>query len=405
MNVNKTVIGDVCDFVGGSQPPKSNFISEYKEGYIRFIQTRDYKTDSFLTYIPISIARRFCNRHDIMIGRYGPPIFQILRGIEGAYNVALMKAVPNPNIINDYLFYLLKQEAIFKYVDGLSLRTGGQTGVDIDSLNQYPILLPDLPYQQCVVDVLKSLDDKIAVNNRINSDFDAIAKTIYDYWFVQFDFPDKNGNPYKSSGGKMVWNEKLKREIPDEWKVKSLSEITSISNDSINPFDFPEKDFKHYSIPAFDESGTFKIEKGSEIKSNKFVIKFTDVLVSKLNPWFNRVIYSTEDADLISSTEFVVWRTKNIAIKNYMYMIARDASFSKYCTQSASGTSHSHKRVNPTVMMKYQIVFNDEIAEKFGLTLGSTIKMYAKNQVENNNLLALRDWLLPMLMNGQVKVK
>lgn len=221
---------------------------------------------------------------------------------------------------------------------------------------------------------------------------------------MQFDFPDKNGQPYKTTGGKMVWNKELKREIPVGWNIKNLSEITSVSSESINPFDFPEKDFKHYSIPAFDESGSFKIEKGNEIKSNKFLIKDTDILVSKLNPWFNRVIYSTDNADLISSTEFVVWRTKNTAIKNYMYMIARDASFITYCAQSASGTSHSHKRVNPTVMMKYQIVFNEEIAERFGLALGSTIKLYAKNQVENTNLSELRDWLLPMLMNGQVKV-
>ena len=85
-------------------------------------------------------------------------------------------------------------------------------------------------------------------------------------------------------------------------------------------------------------------------------------------------------------------------------MIARDASFVTYCIQSASGTSNSHKRINPTVMMKYQIVYDDEIARLFGITLGSSIKMLAKNQLENQQLTSLRDWLLPMLMNGQVRV-
>ena len=115
----------------------------------------------------------------------------------------------------------------------------------------------------------------------------------------------------------MVWNEELKREIPETWEVKPLSEITAVSNESVNPMDFPDKEFKYYSIPGFDESGTFKNEKGFEIKSNKYSIKSTDVLVSKLNPWFSRVIYATDDSDLISSTEFVVWRTDNFAIKNY----------------------------------------------------------------------------------------
>ena len=230
-----------------------------------------------------------------------------------------------------------------------------------------------------------------------------MAKTLYDYWFVQFDFPDKNGKPYKSSGGKMVWNEELKREIPGGWGVKNLSHITDVSNEQLNPMETPDKDFKHYSIPAFDTSGTYKIEKGVEIRSNKFIVLETDLLVSKLNPWFSRVIYATDDSDLISSTEFVVWRTKNNATKNYMYMIARDASFVTFCTQNASGTSNSHKRINPTVMMKYQIVYNEAIANLFGNTIDPTIKMYAKNQIENNNLSELRDWLLPMLMNGQVK--
>lgn len=123
MNFERLKIKDVCDFVGGSQPPKKVFVSDPMDGYIRLIQTRDYKTDNYKTYIPKEQARRFCSKTDIMIGRYGPPIFQILRGLEGAYNVALMKAVPKDKIHNDYLYYILKQEALFEYVDSLSKRT------------------------------------------------------------------------------------------------------------------------------------------------------------------------------------------------------------------------------------------------------------------------------------------
>jgi type I restriction enzyme S subunit len=202
----------------------------------------------------------------------------------------------------------------------------------------------------------------------------------------------------------MVWNEELKREVPEGWEVKPLSKITAVSKESVNPMDFPEKEFNYYSIPGFDESRTYKIEKGCEIYSNKYSVKSTDVPVSKLNPWFSRVIYATDDSDLISSTEFVVWRTKNLAIKNYLYLIARDASFITFCTKSASGTSNSHKRVNPTVMMKYKFFFNETIATLLGNTLAPFLKMLAKNKVENKKLTELRDWLLPMLMNGQVKV-
>ncbi|PKN89438.1 MAG: restriction endonuclease subunit S [Deltaproteobacteria bacterium HGW-Deltaproteobacteria-1] len=280
-----------------------------------------------------------------------------------------------------------------------------QDNINIDYLTALNFRIPKKKYQDKIVAVLYALDSKIEFNNRINAALEAMAKTLYDFWFVQFDFPDKNGMPYKSSGGKMVWHAELKREIPEGWEVKSLNELTEVSNEQVNPIAIPDKEYKHYSIPAFDACGSYKSEKGIDILSNKFKIRKTDVLVSKLNPWFSRVIYATDESDLISSTEFVVWREKNIGKKNYLFMIARDASFVTYCTQSAAGTSNSHKRVTPKVMMKYRVVYNEQVAESFGIILGSTIKMYAKNQIETNNLSELRDWLLPMLMNGQVKVK
>jgi len=299
-----------------------------------------------------------------------------------------------------YNLYFFENE-IQSFMDGST----GQGELDKVRLFNIQVPIPlDSQTQKQVAITLYKIDSQIELNNCINTELESMAKTIFDYWFVQFDFPDKNGKPYKTSGGKMVQSEELNRSIPEGWEVKYLSEITDISTESLNPINTPHKEFKHYSIPAFDESGTYKIEKGQEIKSSKFTVKDTDLLVSKLNPRFSRVIYSTDDDDLICSTEFVVWRTEDIASKNYMYMIARDASFVTYCSQSASGTSNSHKRVNPTVMMKYKIVYNNKIAKIFGSTLGSTIRMYAKNQIENNILSELRNWLLPMLMNERVNV-
>lgn len=134
-------IGDVASFQGGSQPPIQHFVFQEQEGYIRLVQIRDYKTDKYLTYIPISLAKRFCTKDDIMIGRYGPPIFQILRGIEGSYNVALIKATPK-DVDKEFLFYILKAETLFEYIDLLSRRSSGQTGVDLDGLREYKIGLP-----------------------------------------------------------------------------------------------------------------------------------------------------------------------------------------------------------------------------------------------------------------------
>ena len=276
-------------------------------------------------------------------------------------------------------------------------------------LASIPFHGPEKPEQERVANVLSAIEEKIELNNRINAELEAMAKTLYDYWFVQFDFPDDSpqgeGKPYKTSGGKMVYNPTLKRKIPEGWEVAPLSSITRVSNESINPADYPEKLFKHFSIPVFDATNTFGVERGDTIGSNKFTVEDTDLLVSKLNPWFNRVVYAMAEPEQICSTEFVVWRCPNASIKNFMYMIATSPQFIAHCTQSATGTSNSHKRVNPNVMMRFDQSFNLKVAEKLGQHLEPILKQLIVNQRENTKLASLRDWLLPMLMNGQVTVK
>lgn len=162
---NESTLGAVCDFVGGSQPPKSTFTYEASDEVVRLIQIRDYKSDRHVTYIPKKLARRFCNKTEVMIGRYGPPIFQILRGLEGAYNVALMKAVPRTADIDlEYLYVFLRGDVLLKYVEAGSDRTAGQDGVRKELLTPYPIFLPSIAEQAEIVrrvEALFALADRI----------------------------------------------------------------------------------------------------------------------------------------------------------------------------------------------------------------------------------------------------
>ena len=143
-------MSDVIDFKGGSQPPKETFEYEEKEGYIRLVQIRDFRTDKFKTYIPEHLARRRFEIDDVMIGRYGPPVFQILRGLSGSYNVALMKAVPKGGVTKDFIYRLLQLPTYQDAVISNSERTAGQTGVNLDLLNSLDVPLPPLEVQSSI---------------------------------------------------------------------------------------------------------------------------------------------------------------------------------------------------------------------------------------------------------------
>lgn len=161
-NWGKIKVGNIADFQGGSQPPLSTFSSRDIPGYVRLIQIRDYKTDKYCTYVPTALAKRFCKADDIMIGRYGPPIFQILRGLEGAYNVALIKTIPK-NVDKVFLYFTLKRDDLFRYIETLSRRTSGQTGIDLSNLKEFELSIPMSRQEQiAIANALSDADSLIA---------------------------------------------------------------------------------------------------------------------------------------------------------------------------------------------------------------------------------------------------
>jgi type I restriction enzyme, S subunit len=147
-NFPKATLGQIIEFVGGSQPPRDTFTYEPSPDTVRLVQIRDFKSDAFITYIPRARSKRFFDQDDVMIGRYGPPVFQIFRGLSGSYNVALMKALPRGEITKDFIFYLLQESKLHSYVVAHSERTAGQSGVNLRLLESYPAYLPPLSLQR-----------------------------------------------------------------------------------------------------------------------------------------------------------------------------------------------------------------------------------------------------------------
>ena len=161
----------------------------------------------------------------------------------GCIKVELNRRLADPS----YTYYRLYNQDTFNWVQQHAVGAI-MPNINTSIVSEIPIKLPPLPIQRKIAAVLTALDDKIALNRRINDKLEAMAKRLYDYWFVQFDFPDENGRPYKSSGGKMVWNDTLKREIPVGWEVKRIDEILD---------EFPST--KRYNTSEYLTEGQFPI--------------------------------------------------------------------------------------------------------------------------------------------------
>jgi type I restriction enzyme S subunit len=303
-----------------------------------------------------------------------------------------------------YIYYLLKNSK--RYLTNKA----GQTVLAILGKTEFekielPVFTNRLQ-QQKIASVLSSLDSKIELNNKINVELEAMAKIIYDYWFVQFDFPDKNGKPYKSSGGKMVWKEELKREIPEGWEVKNLENIERNIITGKTP---PTSNGKYFNgdVPFIcigDVRGNMHIVEteitltqiGAATQSNKFIPKGAICVTCIASPGL--VAFATKDSQTNQQLNTIV--CKEVENRYYLYFYLKD-----YFKYSRAKTGNTFANMNKGDFSSIKVLKpKKEILTAFSTNMESSINKILSNSIENQQLASLRDWLLPMLMNGQVKV-
>lgn len=400
---------DIAEVIVGGTPKTS--VAEYWNGDIPWLSVKDFnKVTRYVltTEKKISMeglqksSTNLLKKDDIIISARGTVGALAMIKTPMAFNQSCYGIRVNAEKVSPaYLFYSLKTK-----IKALKAASHGSVfdTITLDTLNGLDFELPSLNEQLCASNFLSLLDEKIELNNSINRNLDALARQLYDYWFVQFDFPDENGRPYKSSGGTMVWNEKLKKEIPENWEPKMIRNVCEIQKEICSPKDRPDTIFHHYSIPAFDKTGAYVLEKGIEIQSNKLLISNNDILFSKLNPWTSRVVWCGKYTNQIASTEFMVLRPK-IDDRGYLYMILKDPELIAYASRGSTGTSNSHKRVNPEFLLSYHIPYETSTVSKFSEFINSIQIQVLKNRDEITLLASQRDELLPLLMNEQVSVK
>ena len=311
-------------------------------------------------------------------------------------------------------FYLNKPET----KKWISLHAVGSSMPNINSeiLSKVPIVLPDKREQDSIASFLDNIDNKISNNNDICSDLESMAKLLYDYWFVQFDFPDENGKPYKSSGGKMVWNEELKREIPDGWEVSTLKGkydikrgISYTSKDIESGDGTPMINLACIDIKRNYRDGEIKYYNGNVTPEN--LLSPNDLLIACTDLTRNADIVGSpiltpNDGNTYTFSMDIAKLIPNEAELNpiYLYMALRTEYYHKYIKRWASGTNVLH--LDLTGLDWYKMWFPPKaLQDRFADAIISFEERKHKTMVENQELASLRDFLLPMLMNGQVKVK
>ena len=295
----------------------------------------------------------------------------------------------------DYLYYFLKSDLFQKTIKYNNIGAV-QKALTIDFLKTVKITLPSLDNQRKLISILKSIDKKLKNNNQINQELEAMAKTLYDYWFVQFDFPDQNSKPYKSSGGKMVYNQDLKREIPEGWGVEKLGDITICHDSKRVPLSSNDRELVKGEIPYYGATGIMDYV-NNYIFDGDYVLMAEDgsVMTEKGTPILQRI----SGKNWVNNHAHVLEPIKNHSCKLLM-MLLKDVSVMKIKTGSIQmkiNQENMNKIVVPAIPLELLFEINQklEVIDKQQLNLIE----------ENKQLTQLRDWLLPMLMNGQVKVE
>lgn len=281
----------------------------------------------------------------------------------------------------EYVYYYLKTQ-----YDALrKLSSGVRKNLNSNDIKNYKIYIPEsVRFQRSIVKILTSLDNKISVNNQINQELEAMAKTLYDYWFVQFDFPDQNGKPYKSSGGKMVYNPELKREIPEGWGVEKLSHFLTIKNG---------KDHKHLQDGKFAVYGS-----GGIMRTVTDYLYSGESILFPRKGTLNNVMYVNEKFWTVDTMFYSEVNKNNSAL--YVFYSVKDIDFNKLNTGTGVPSMTS------SILYDLNIIVPEEnILEKFNTVVKQNYDTIKLNNIQNQELTQLRGWLLPMLMNGQVKVE
>ena len=266
------------------------------------------------------------------------------------------------------------------------------TGIKQSELRQVEVRYPSFGNQKRIASILSSLDDKIAVNKKICENLEAQAQALFKHWFVDF-APFKDGKFVESELGL----------IPEGWRVGTLSEVADLVKTSIKPQG--NTLYSHYSIPAFDNNQTPSCDSGESIKSSKFAIQDSVIMLSKLNPEHKRIWFiQNVGSNAVCSTEFLPFYAKDRGQSVFVYCYLNCPQNYREIANGAKGTTNSHQRLDANAVLTRKLAYKNDVVTRFSKLVGDFMKQKDIALQENLRLATLRDTLLPKLMSGEIKI-
>ncbi len=283
------------------------------------------------------------------------------------------------------------------------------------NLNRLPVIAPPLAEQKAIASVLGTLDDMIELNRRMNTTLEAMARALFQSWFVDFDpvrakRDDRQPghlDPATAAIFPASFQDSGIGQIPEGWTVGKVSDLARLIRDAINPGDFPIETFDHFSLPAFDNGRIPKVELGSAIMSNKFIVTPNSVLLSKLNPHIPRIWLPDLHASRrsVCSTEFMVACSRPGVSREYLFSLFTSSAFASIYGTLVTGTTGSHQRIRPESVLDMKTVIpSAALIQAFTDIAKPMFDRINRNTEQSRTLAALRDTLLPKLLSGEIRL-
>lgn len=335
-----------------------------------------------------------------------------LTGWNIARAVALVRPM-SPDLSRWIALFL--RSPIAQHRMGIAANTTVQTTVNLKDLRTLSIPLPSLPVRQEICGLLGALDDRIDNLHQANATLEAVAQALFKSWFVDFAPVRTKAEGREPEGMDAATAALFPSEfedselglIPKGWRCIPFGDVATLSKGSVSPMAAPAREFRHYSLPAFDAGKLPLIEQGESIKSNKTPVPSDAVLVSKLNPHIPRIWFVGDvGPDAVCSTEFLVWTPKPGVGSAFVYALAASPAFNSAMRQMVTGTSNSHQRVRPDQLAEVQAaVISDGALAGFEAIVAPMLRQVEHNRRRAAALAETRDTLLPRLISGRLRLR